>query len=290
MKSIKDINGSTKFAAVIGSPISHSLSPLIYNSNFEAQNQNAIYMAFEASEEDTIATIESLKHLDVLGINITMPGKQQALQCCDHIDQAAQYVQAINMLIKKQDEWVGYNTDGVGFWESVKAKGGQISGSSITLLGSGSTTRIILAQAVIEGADDISIIARNTYRELEIKTLIERLKEDYPKVSLHLIDWQDREKARHSIYQADVIVQTTHVGMWPNDHQSLIEDASWLNPKTLVCDIVYNPQETLLIQQATERQCQTLGGIFMLVHQAAINYKLMTGLDMDIEATLSHLI
>lgn len=289
MTSIKEINGSTKLAAVIGSPISHSLSPLIYNTNFEAQKQNAVYMAFETREEETSSTIESLKQLNVLGINITMPGKQQALQNCDQIDQAAQYVQAINLIVKQQGKWVGYNTDGIGFWESVKVIGKSISGSSITLLGSGSTTRIILAQAVIEGAVNITVIARNTYREMKIKSLINQLLEDYPNVKISLVDWHDGDKAKQSVNQADILVQTTHVGMWPNDNESLLEDSKWLNPKTLVCDIVYNPQETLLIQQAKERQCQTLGGIHMLVHQAAINYKLMTGLELDIENTLAQI-
>ncbi|XJS11656.1 shikimate dehydrogenase family protein [Aerococcaceae bacterium WGS1372] len=287
MKYVKEINTQSKLAAVIGSPISHSLSPFIYNSNFENQNLNIIYMAFETSEADTVKRIESLKNLDVLGINITMPGKHVALQCCDQIDQVANYVKAINMLVKQNDQWIGYNTDGVGFWNSVKAKNYQIEGSKITLFGSGSTTRIILAQAVIEGASDISIIARNLNRKLEIKKVIERLKADYPQVKINLIDIEDQKIVKQVINQADIIVQTTNVGMKPNEQASLLEDPSWLNAKTLVCDIIYNPRETLIIQQAKEMQCQTLGGIYMLVHQAAINYQLMTGLEMDIQKTLS---
>lgn len=287
MKHIREINGLSKLAAVIGSPISHSLSPLIYNSSFEEQNLNNVYMAFETTEEETVKRIESLKNLGVLGVNITMPGKHVALACCDRLDQAAHYVQAINMLVNQEGEWVGYNTDGKGFWESVKAHDVQISKSKVTLYGSGSTTRIILAQAVIEGSNEINIIARNLQRPLELKTVIKRLKEDYPKVIIRLIDIDDKELVKEAVCEADIIVQTTNVGMKPKEEQSLLDNASWLNPNTIVCDIVYNPRETLFIQQAIKQGCRTIGGIEMLVYQAAINFNLMTGHKMNIKKILT---
>lgn len=287
MRTLKDINGSTRLAAVIGSPISHSLSPLIYNVNFEEHQVNSVYVAFETPEEETVSRIESLKNIGVMAINITMPGKFQALLCCDRLAKAASYVQAINTMVQQEGEWVGYNTDGQGFWQAVKARDVTIEGSQITLYGTGSTTRIILAQAVIEGSKHINIIGRNLDRPLEIKIVIQRLVADYPDLEINLIDIHDSEGVKEAVQEADILVQTTNVGMKPKQDATLLEEAQWLNPDTIVCDIVYNPRETAFIQQAKSQNCTTIGGIDMLVNQAAINYKIMTGLEMNIEKTLS---
>lgn len=139
-----------------------------------------------------------------------MPGKYQALQCVDELDQAAQYVQAINMLIPNNGRWIGFNTDGKGFWNAVQQQDVLLKNQTVTIFGSGNTTRIILAQAALEGIKHINIIARNIYRPL-------------------------------AITNADILVQTTSVGMSPNTMQTVLENETWLNPNTVVCDIVYEP-------------------------------------------------
>lgn len=287
MKYIRKINGASGLAAVIGSPIQHSKSPLIYNHSFEKDDLNLVYLAFETAKEETIHRIESLKNLDVIGINITMPGKYEALQCVDRLNLAAEYVQAVNMIVPDNDEWVGYNTDGEGFWNSVKQYDVTIVDKNITLYGSGNTTRIILAQAVIEGVKKVNVVARGIERPLEIKALIERLSYDYPETQIQLIDLMHTSEVEVAVREADVIVQTTSVGMTPNSEETILEDTNWLNPNTVVCDIVYEPRQTRFMEQAQSRGCLTIGGIEMLVHQAALNYSLMTGNIMNTEKLLN---
>lgn len=286
MKYLSEVNGSTALAAVIGSPIQHSKSPRIYNSCFEQDQLDIVYLAFETNEADTVKRIEALKQLSVKGINITMPGKVEALKCVDQVDEAAQYVQAINTIIPQDNGWTGYNTDGKGFWNAVKEHDVTISDAIVTLYGSGSTTRIILVQAVLEGAKEVNIIARNIERPLKIKSIIEMLLTDYPEVTIHLIQSDQLVAVKEAVNKADILVQTTSVGMSPNESQSLLTDPSWLNPETMVCDVVYEPRETLFLKQAKSQQCKTMGGIEMLVHQAALNYSLMTGLKMSTQDVL----
>ena len=98
-----------------------------------------------------------------------------------------------------------------------------------------------------------------------------------------MIDSAVSSEVKIAVTNADILVQTTSVGMSPNTMQTVLEDETWLNPNTVVCDIVYEPLMTQFIQQAQRRGCKVITGIDMLVHQAALNYTLMTGYQMNIE-------
>src|SRR5699024_11584905 len=107
-----------------------------------------VYIAFETSEDDTIERIEHLKALDVQGINITMPGKFNAMQTVDRLDAAGQYVNAINMITRDDNgQWIGYNTDGAGLWLAIKNRGVELVGKRLVVYGSGATSRIKIGRA-----------------------------------------------------------------------------------------------------------------------------------------------
>ncbi|HJB23608.1 shikimate dehydrogenase [Jeotgalibaca ciconiae] len=287
MKYIREISATTEFAAVIGQPIHHSKSPAIYNTCFEVEDINMVYLAFETSEEETVERIHNLQNLGVKGINITMPGKYKALECVTKVDAVANYVQAINTIVKQDDEWIGYNTDGEGFWASVKSTGTEIEDTRVALFGSGSTARVILSRAVIEGCRQIDVIARNLERPLEIKEVIKKLQSDYPSINIRLVNIEEEDILKEALSSAEIVVQTTSVGMTPNPDRSILLNPDWLNPNSVVCDIVYEPRETLFLRQAKARGCKTVGGLSMLVYQASLNYRLFTGNDMPVEYVLS---
>lgn len=287
MKYISEISATTKLAAVIGKPVSHSKSPAIYNHGFQADNINAVYLAFETDEAATIQTIKNLQALDVLGINITMPGKNKALNCVDSLDQVADYVQAVNTIVKKDNHWRGYNTDGEGFWLSLKQDGILLADKKVVLFGSGGTTRVILARAVVEGIKEIDIIARHLERPLAIKKVIARLKTDFPQTQINLIDSAAPDQVRSVLWAADIVVQTTSVGMAPHPEASVLPDGSWLNPKSVVSEVIYEPRETLFLKQAKKSGCLIAGGgLKMLVAQGSLNYQLFTGLKLSTDIVL----
>lgn len=284
MDSITDINGTTKFAAVIGKPLSHSLSPIIYNTSFKAQDLNMVYIAFETSEDDTIERIEHLKALDVQGINITMPGKFNAMQTVDCLDVASQYVNAINMITRDdKGQWVGYNTDGAGLWLAVKNRGVDLVGKRLVVYGSGATSRIIIAQAVIEGIRDISVVARNIREKDLLIKMCDALRADYPQIDLKLIDLSDQDHVGQAVKQAEIVIQSTSLGMAASQGQSILEDENWLQEGTVVMDVIYEPMETRFMQQAKARNCVVIGGLDMLVYQAKLNYQLFAHKEMPVQ-------
>ncbi|MEY8371242.1 shikimate dehydrogenase [Aerococcaceae bacterium 50-4] len=284
MDSITDINGTTKFAAVIGQPLSHSLSPIIYNTSFKAQDVNMVYLAFETSESKTVERIEHLKALDVQGINVTMPGKVAAMQTVDRLDAASQYVNAVNMITRNElGQWVGYNTDGAGLWLAVKNRGVDLIGRRLVVYGSGATSRIIITQAVIEGMTDISVVARNIQEKTLLIQVCDALQADYPNIDLALIDLADQGKVASAVKSAEIVIQSTSLGMASSQGQSILADETWLQAGTVVMDVIYEPMETRFMQQAKDRDCVVIGGLDMLVYQAKLNYQLFAQRDMPVQ-------
>lgn len=284
MDSITDINGTTKFAAVIGQPLNHSLSPIIYNTSFKAQDLNMVYIAFETGEDDTIERIEHLKALDVQGINITMPGKFNAMQTVDRLDAAGQYVNAINMITRDDNgQWVGYNTDGAGLWLAVKNRGVDLVGKRLVVYGSGATTRVIIVQAIIEGMTDISVVARNIQEKDLLIKLCDALRADYPQINLKLIDLSDQDHVGQAVKHAEIVIQSTSLGMGSSQGQSILADENWLQEGTVVMDVIYEPMETRFMQQAKARNCVVIGGLDMLVYQAKLNYQLFAHKEMPVQ-------
>lgn len=290
MKEIQDINGRTEFAAVIGSPIGHSSSPAIYNTAFQEQGLNMVYLAFETPREETVQKIKALQELGVKGINCTMPCKEEALKCVDNLSEAARYVQAANMLVPNSDgTWTGYNTDGAGLWRSVKEEGVDIKGKRTLLFGSGGTTRAILAQAPAEGITDIKVVARHLERPLEIKDVIKRIERDYPEINIELVDLYGPD-LQAAVQQAEIIVQTTNVGMTATKDQSILPDENWLNPNAVCVDVIYEQPVTTFMKQAERRGCKVIGGLGMLVYQGAINYELFAGHVLPVDVVFDRLL
>ncbi|OYQ68233.1 shikimate dehydrogenase [Aerococcus sp. 1KP-2016] len=284
MDSITDINGRTQFAAVIGQPLSHSLSPIIYNTAFKAQDVNMVYLAFETSEAETIDRIEHLKALGVQGINVTMPGKMAAMATVDALDKAAAYVQAVNMITTNEDgKWIGYNTDGAGLWLAVKNRDVALAGKRLVIFGSGATSRIILAQAVLEGMLDITVIARKIQEKDHLLKVAQALTSDYPDLALNLVDLADSAGVEAAVTKAEIVIQSTSVGMSGSKDQSILANAEWLQAGTVVIDVIYEQLETTFMKQAKSRHCQVIGGLDMLVFQAKLNYQLFAHRDLPVD-------
>ncbi|RPA63654.1 shikimate dehydrogenase [Aerococcus agrisoli] len=284
MDSITDINGTTQFAAVIGQPLSHSLSPIIYNTAFKTQDVNMVYLAFETSEAETIDRINHLKALGVQGINVTMPGKMAAMETVDSLDKAAAYVQAVNMITTNDDgQWIGYNTDGAGLWLAVKNRGVSLAGKRLVIFGSGATSRIILAQAVLEGMLDITVIARKIQEKDHLLTVAHALTSDYPELVLNLVDLADAPGVEEAVSKAEIVIQSTSVGMSGSKDQSILANAEWLQADTVVMDVIYEQMETTFMKQAKARGCKVIGGLDMLVFQAKLNYQLFAHRELPVD-------
>lgn len=279
---MKEITGHTVLTGLLGSPVSHSISPLMHNESFRHLNLDYVYLAFDANESQMEAAVMALRSLNARGFNVTMPGKQIVATLCDKLSPAAKICGAVNTVVNDNGVLTGYTTDGIGYMRSLKEAGHNIIGKKMTLLGVGGAATSILVQAALDGVSEISVFNRKSPSFERAKELIETLKE-YSSCKIQLFDLADEERLRHEIANSAILVNATSIGMAPHTECSVITDSSLFHKDLIVSDVIYNPRETKFLQLAKKAGCETLNGLGMLLYQGAEAFKLWTGQDMPVE-------
>lgn len=280
---MKEITGHTKLTGLLGSPVSHSISPQMHNEAFRQLGLDYVYVAFDVKEDDMKSAVEGLRTLNVRGFNITMPNKNIMTTLCDKLSPAAEIIGAVNTVVNDNGILTGHTTDGIGYMRAVKDAGYDIIGKKMTLLGAGGASTAIFTQAALDGVAEISIFSRQNSKFKErARNIIEKLKA-YSTCKINLYDLEDEARLRHEISESAILVNATSVGMAPNTDASIIHDTSMFHKDLVVSDIIYNPRETKLMKLAKEAGCPTFNGLYMLLYQGAETFKIWTGQDMPID-------
>ena len=279
----KRISGHTRLLALIGSPVGHSASPLMYNYSFEKLGIDYAYVAFDVKEQEVKAALDAMKLFNMRGMNVTMPCKVEAARHMDELSPAAQIIGAVNTIVNEDGKLVGHMTDGEGFVNNLKDHGVDIAGKKLVVAGGGGAATAIQVQCALDGAKEIVIFnKKDAFFERTLQTA-EKIKAAVPACEVSVYDIDDIAKMTAEIQSADIFVNATIVGMKPMDDQSVVKDLSALRPGLVVADIVYNPEETKLLKDAKEAGCTCVGGKGMLLWQGVSAFKLYTGMDMPVE-------
>lgn len=277
------INGHTGFTGLLGSPVAHSISPMMHNEAFRLLNLNYVYLCFDVGAEDLKTAVEGLKTLGVLGFNCTMPDKNRMCELADKLSPAAEIMGSVNTVLNENGVLTGYNTDGIGYMRSVKDAGYDIIGKNMTLLGAGGCATAIATQAALDGVSEIRIFSRKSRFWDRACHLTDTLnKKTNSKVSLY--EFQDESALKQSLHTSDILTNATSVGMAPDIGQTPIPDTSLFHEGLIVSDAIYNPRETLLLKQAKECGCKIFNGMYMLLYQGAEAFRIWTGQEMPVEA------
>ena len=278
-----EISGKTKLLGLIGSPVEHSKSPAMYNYCFEKWNLDQKYLAFDVPKEETGDAMKALRTLGMKGANITMPCKQEVLKYLDAISPAAELVGACNTIVNEDGVLTGYITDGEGYVENLRQEGIEIKGKKITILGAGGVSSAIQAQALLDGAREISVFNKRDAFWENAQKKIKTYQEAFPEQKIALYDLDDTEKLAEEIKTSDILSNATKVGMHPMEGMSIITDPTLFRKELVVTDVVYEPEKTKLLQDAEAAGCKVIGGLGMLIYQGAAAAKLYTGLDMPVD-------
>lgn len=276
------ITGHTQLTGLLGSPVAHSISPMMHNEAFAQLGLDYAYLAFDVNEEELETAIEGLRAMKVKGFNLTMPNKNRMCRLCDKLSPVAQITGAVNTVVNENGIFVGHTTDGIGYMESVKEAGVNIIGKKITVLGAGGAATSIIVQAAFDGVAEISIFNQKSKSYERMEGIISQLTEQ-TNCKLNLFTYDSQDILRKELAESILLVNTTPVGMAPNIEDSLITDTTMFHSKLTVSDIIYNPEETKLLRLAKETGCQTFNGLHMLLYQGAAAFKLWTGQEMPIE-------
>jgi len=275
------ITSKTKFLALIGNPVNHSLSPIMHNAAIKYLGLDLIYFSIPCNEEDFEIVIKSLSKINCKGINITIPFKEKAVNYCSKISPLAKQIKAVNTLKpNSRGEWHGINTDVEGLIYPLKNF--NLANKKAIILGSGGAARSAIQGLINLKMLEIVVISRN---QISINSLLRDFKNQHSIKGVYF----KNANIPNLINSADLIVNTTPVGMI--NHTSAKEelpfgDNFWtsLNSKTVIYDLIYNPQETRLLTFSRKKGCHTINGMKMLVAQGAKSLSYWTdGLKIPIE-------
>ena len=263
-KILNMISSKTSFIALIGNPVSHSLSPIMQNAALQYLGLDLIYIAIPCKDEDLELVLNSFKKINCKGLNITIPHKEKVFNLCSEISPIANKLKAINTLkLNSKKEWSATNTDVEGFIYPLKNL--NLAKKKSIILGSGGAARSVIQGLINLNLSKISVISRN-------KSSLNKLIKNFDnQIQLKGFLSSD-DQAQILIREADLIVNTTPAGMKTSKYENNVMpygEAFWrsLNSRAIVYDLIYNPAPTSLLKFSAKRGCMTIDGLEMLVAQ-----------------------
>ena len=264
------ISGQAKLAALVGNPIAQSLSPRIHAHWLEAYGIDGAYVPLLVRKEDFAVVLRGLRAAGFAGVNVTVPHKEAAFALAERHDRFSRESGAANLLLFHGGILEGRNADVTGLIASLtEALGADgLRGKSTVVLGSGGAARAAVLALSALGASEVRLVARNSARAEQIARTC-----SLPASStVQGFSWSTWPQ--HSTDIA-LLLNATSAGMRGNAPLALSLDA--LPRDAAVCDIVYNPLETPLLQQARRRGHRVIDGLGMLMHQAVPAFEAFYG-------------
>jgi 3-dehydroquinate dehydratase/shikimate dehydrogenase len=262
-----EITPNTEVLGVIADPIGHSLSPVIHNAALRERKLDIVYLPFRVPRENLEDFMTMARQFSVRGLSVTIPHKENIVPLLTHTDQAVDHIGAANTVVIDSYDRRGYNTDCQAVIESIDASLGR--GGDVDVLAG--RTALVLGTGGVAKAVCYALYQRN------VKLVVSHYK-DLGKAEDLAHKWQGKAVEWNNRYHiaADMLVNCTPVGMHP-DVNLTPYDGDQLNRAMIVFDMVYNPEQTLLIKDARKKECSVVTGVDMFVRQAAHQFKLFTG-------------
>jgi len=263
-----------KLYGVIGDPIGHSMSPDMHNDAFEALGIDAHYQPFQIKSEELKTAVLGMKAIGLSGFNVTVPHKTAIMPLLDEVDPLAEAIGAVNTVVRKENRFIGYNTDGEGFVRGLNEKYGRsVLDQHILMIGAGGAARAIYYTLSQQGAVRVDIANRTPEKAGQLKDRC-----PYP-VETALLSLEEAEK---KLGEYDIIIQTTSIGMSPNVDETPINMTN-IRPDAFVSDIIYNPAETMIMKKAGSQGARVQNGLKMFVYQGALAFEKWTGVLPDLK-------
>jgi shikimate dehydrogenase len=251
------IDAQTKYVAIFGNPVSHSLSPRMHNAAFNHLGLNMAYLAFRVEEASDATT--AMRMLGILGASITVPHKQTIMSHLDDLDEMSRAIGAVNTVSAQEGRLVGYNTDWLGVVRALEQVSDLTEKSCLILVAGGA------ARAAIYGLQSKSVeVLMMSRDEARGRSLAAEM-------DCTFVKWQSWDRLN-----VELLINATPVGMSANGAQTVVP-SQWLKPPMVVMDMVYRPVETRLLRDAEAADCLCVSGLDMLLYQGAAQFEIWTG-------------
>lgn len=266
------LSGKTKVLAVFGCPVEHSLSPAMHNAAIQSLGLDYVYVPFRVELDQLPAAVAGVRALGIAGVNLTIPLKERAVDLVDGLSERAQRTGSVNTLWWDDGRLMGDSTDGPGFLQPLKELLQDIPSPAL-VLGAGGSARAVCFALASQGID--LIIANRTVERAQ------RLAERIAGVTVKVIEPQG-SSLEQACAESRLIINCTSVGMSPKIGESPLP-SEFLTDRHVVYDLIYNPAETRLLQEARQKGAIGINGLKMLVYQGAFSFELWAGIQPPVD-------
>lgn len=267
---------NTQIIGLIGHPVKHSYSPFIHNVAIDIKKLDYIYLPFDVPAQNLKSAISGMTPLGIKGFNVTIPHKESGIDFMSSVSEDVTMTGSLNTIVNDQGKLIGHNTDVNGIHESLLPFKDDIAGSQVCVVGAGGSARAVIYTLIRNfKPKKLFIINRNERRA-------ETLKEYFSsKMKYSAIKTKELipPSAFEVIKDSKLVINATPVGMTPNVNDSITTSPDVFQKGQIVFDLIYNPQNTLLLKTAVKAGAKTINGLDMLVSQAAKSFELWTGID-----------
>lgn len=269
-------NYRAELTGVFGDPVDDNPTGVVEEAAFAAKDLNYRYLTVKVLPEDLGKAMDSVRIFGMKGINLTMPHKIKVLPYLDELSPAAKIIGAVNTVIQKDGKLYGENTDGKGFVTALKNSGETLEGKKVTILGAGGAARAIAVECALNGAAHINIINRSVGKGEELASLIQSETDS----SVQYLTWENSMKIPAD---TQILINATSIGFSPNVTDKPDINYSTITNQMCVCDVIFNPVETIFLKAAAANGAKIVTGLGMLVQQAALNFTLWTGVEAPVD-------
>lgn len=263
-------DASTGLVALLGDPVEHSLSPQIHNAAFQAQGLNLTYLACHVSPARLAAAIDGLDALGAVGANVTIPHKQGVLALATSVSPAAQATGAANTLVRTPEGWHVDNTDVEGFLAPLRSHAAEIRDGLAIVIGAGGAARAVAWACAEQIGTRVVVAARRREQANALATALG-------------VEAMTVEEAQPLAGEAALVVNATPVGMAPDTNSTPWHFPSGIRSGQIAYDLVYRPAQTRFLREAEAAGATCIGGLPMLIGQAAASYRQWTGQEMPLD-------
>lgn len=270
MNKERTITHGTKFCAVVGNPVGHSLSPAIYNAALDSLGLDFVYLAFKI--EDLKGAMAGMRAIpNFRGVSVTIPHKIEVLKYVDEVGEVDRSIGAINTVINENGKLIGKGTDGPAALKALNEAGVDLNGKRVLMLGAGGVARAVAFTLARSGITGLSLL------DVDMKVLdgLSAALRSGTGVEVHS-KVIDEAAVAEAMEGSDVIINCTPVGMHPKIDASLVP-AHLFRPGQVVFDVVYTPQRTKLLTDAAARGLKTVSGVEMFLNQAVLQFEHIIG-------------
>ncbi len=268
----EQVNCKSFLIGNFGDPVWENPTEFMMTAVFQHHNMKYRYISTEVPAEKLKAAFDGVKAMGYKGFNCTLPHKQAIIPLLDGLGESAELMGAVNCVVERDGKYIGENTDGKGYLESIRQIT-DLKDKTIVILGAGGASRAISVELALAGVSEIIIVNRT---ETSGQQLVDLLNEKTPShATFHPLEGEYTVPGG-----VDIVINATNIGLYPDTRKVPVKITS-LNDNMIVSDVIPNPPQTQFLKDAQAEGCTTIDGLGMLVNQGRIAIKYWSGQDVD---------